>query len=284
VAACGRQLTPATLFVAAGLLAIRLVFGALVSDAMTIYRRLGLGMTRISPDSFYWWIAPMLAAVAWLAFSLRSRVGERKSEAALFTVALATINSVYFFGRSHEHNLINISASLLFCAFFGMDLALAAWRYGPRWVRWTLHAAPWLALACMAFFYSDRLVGKVGIQAGTVFRHTPLVPLDNIGPIACGEIASVAKDSKVFLYSEYDYWFYERCGYVPQGYFQPLLLQPLRAQLIEQLNQLLDAGYKIVVPIRAPSQYNFDFAETMGSLRELEGARTTNYLYFWHAR
>lgn len=300
VGACVRQLTPALIFVGAALLAIRLVFGALVSDAVIIYRRLGIGMIRISTESFYWWIAPMLAAVAWLGFSLRGRLGERKSAAALFAVALAVINSLYFFGRSHEHNLINISASLLFCAFFGMDLALVAWRQGARWVRWTLHAVPWLALACVAFFYSGRLIAKIGIQAAIVTRHEQLSPIDGPGPIVCGEIAAVAKDSKVFVYSQFDFWFYDRCQYVPPGYFQPIMLQPIRAKLIEQLNQLLDAGYKIVVP-KVPGWQSveglprpglrhgrlvsgFDFAETEVALPRLEKAETAHYWFYWRGR
>jgi len=279
--ACVRQTAPALIFVGAGLVAARLVFGTVVSDAVVTYRRLGLGMMRIIPNSFYWWIAPMLAAVGWLAFSLRDLIGERRAGASLFLVALAIGNSIYFFGRSHEHNLLNISAALLFCAFLGIDLAIALWRTGPRWVRWSLHAAPWLTLAFIGFFYSGRLLAKVHTQFETVAMHRALPALDDPGPIVCEEIAAAAKDSRVFVYSVADYWFYERCGYVPQGYIQPLSLQALTGKLIEQLDQLLDTGYKIVVP-KPPSVYpGFEFNDIAASLGEMERIETAHYQLYY---
>ena len=75
----------------------------------------------------------MLAAVVGPALPLRDRIGDRKGQTTLFAVALTLANSIYFFGRSHENNLINISASLLLCAFIGIDLAIFAWDEGPRW-------------------------------------------------------------------------------------------------------------------------------------------------------
>ena len=276
-----RQSAPSLIFIGAGLLASRLVFGAVVSDAMVAYGRLGLGMLRISPNSCYWWIAPMLAAVGWLAFSARGRIPQKRAAASLFAVALAIGNSIYFFGRSHENNLLNISASWLLCLFLGIDLALVMWHAGPGWVRSTLRAAPWLFLAWIAFCYSGQLVGKARIQEAVATRRQPLASTDNPGPIDCGEIAAVAKDSRVFVYGAYDYWFYERCGYVPQGYVQPLLLEPIRAKVIQHVNQLLDAGYKIVAP-RLPYMYGgFEFNEVEASLGGLESVETDHYRLYY---
>ena len=56
-----RQTIPALLLTAAGIGAAWLVFGGPVSEAVAMYQRLGLGMLRIAPESFYWWIAPALA-------------------------------------------------------------------------------------------------------------------------------------------------------------------------------------------------------------------------------
>ena len=280
ISACVRQTAPALMFIGAGLLAARLVFGALVSDAVVTYRRLGLGMMRISPTSFYWWIAPMLAAVGWLAFSVRGRIPEKRAAASLFAVALAIGNSIYFFGRSHEHNLLNTSAPLLLCLFLGIDLASVTWHEGPGWVRWTLYAAPWLILALIAFSYSGRLVEKARIQAAVATRRQPLASADDPGPIVCGEIAAVAKDSRVFVYGAYDYWFYERCGYVPQGYVQPLLLQPMRAKVVQQANQLLEGGYKIVVP-KQPYMYGgFEFNDIEAELGGMQKVETAHYFVF----
>jgi hypothetical protein len=274
IAAYARPLIPGLVFVGAGVLATRWVFGASVSDALLMYRWLRLGMMRISPFSFYWWMAPALAATGWLVFSLRDVIGKRRTGVCFFLLALAIGNSIYFFGRSHEHNLLNISASLLFCVFLGMDLAIVAWQAGPFWVRWSVHAAPWLTLAIIGFFYSGRLVERIHTQFDSALGQA-LPDQGKAGPIVCQEIAGVAKDSRVFVYDLADYWFYEQCGYVPPGYIQPLFLQALRVNLIGQLDQLLNAGYKIVAPKTHAD--GFDFSDVQPSLKGLERIETAHY-------
>ena len=91
----------------------------------------------------------------------------------------------------------------------------------------------------------------------------------------------MAKDSRVFVYGAYDYWFYERCGYVPQGYIQPLLLQPIRAKVIQQVNHLLDAGYKIVAPKQPYMFGGFEFNEIEASLGRIESVETAHYNLFY---
>jgi hypothetical protein len=270
-----RPMTASLVFVGASLLAVRWVFGAAISDAVLMYRRLGIGMTRINPNSFYWWIAPALSATGWLVFYLRGVIGQRRTGAFFFLLALSIGNSIYFFGRSDEQNLLNISAPLLFCIFLGMDLAVIAWQKGPLWVRWVVHTAPWLTLAFVGYFYSGRLVAKIHTQFDSVTRKQALSETDPTGPIVCKEIAEVAKDSRVFVYDSADYWFYEQCGYIPQGYIQPLLLQPLRSKLIEQLDQLLNTGYKIIVPKAHAA--GFDFSDMEPCLEALERTETAHY-------
>ena len=87
---------------------------------------LGVGMTRIEPTSFYWWLLPLTGAAGWLAFSRRASLPPRRAEAAILAVALLVANSIYFFGRSHEHNLINTGATFLFSLFLALDLAWPA--------------------------------------------------------------------------------------------------------------------------------------------------------------
>ena len=113
-------------------------------------------------------------------------------------------------------------------------------------------------------------------------RRRALPDYDQTGPIVCEEIAGVAKDSRVFVYDLADYWFYEQCGYVPQGYIQPLVLQPMRVKLIEQLDQLLNTGYKIIVP--KTHAYGFDFPDVEPSLKGMERTETAHYDVYYRKR
>ena len=271
--------------VAAGVIAGAQIFGGLVPEAVATYHHLGLGMLRIGTYSSYWWILPFLCMAGWLAFS-RYKEGDKRSQAALFVVALAVSNSIYFFGRSHEHNLLNISASLLFCVFMCLDEM--ATRDSPPWAKKLLPSAPWVLVAIVALAYSGGLSTKVPIQIASITRHAPLPESDDIGPIQCGEIGT----GKVFVYSAYEYWFYERCQYVPQGYVQPFLLQPMQAKAIAQLDGLLNSGYRIVVPKAklwksVPGEYTynqFGFEEMEAALKGLDHSETPHYTIYWRDR
>jgi hypothetical protein len=143
-----------------------------------------------------------------------------------------------------------------------------------------------VVLAFIAFFYSGKLTNNADTQAARVLRNQPPKHPEDPGIIACAEVAAVAKDRRVFVFSSFDYWVYEQCGYVPPGYVQPLLLLPLRGKLIERANQLLDAGYKIVVPKadKTQSGYIFDFADIRPDLRETELTETPHYLLYSRKR
>lgn len=268
--------------VAAGIV----TFGGLVPPAVATYHHLGLGMMRISSYSSYWWVLPFLAMAGWLAFS-RYRISDRRSAAALFVVALAISNSIYFFGRSHEHNLLNISASLLFCVFLCLD-EMAATTDRPGWARNLMPAAPWIIVAVTGLAYSGGIMTKTAVQLATVTRHAPLPGNDDIGPIECNEIGP----GKVFIYSAYEYWFNERCHYIPQGEVQPFLLQPVQARALEQLDGLLNSGYRIVVPKmthwnKVPGEYTynqFEFDEMEAALPGLEQSETEHYKFYRRPR
>ena len=274
LAASFQRVLPSLMVIAIGIAAARLAFGSFISDAVLIYHRLGPGMMRTASDSFYWWIAPAIAVTAALAFRCRFLLPEKRAQAALFAVALAIGNSIYFFGRSHENNLMNISASLLLSFFLGVDLA--ALTLPPGRARRLFLVLPWGVLAVIAFFYSGRIFGKVLDQA-TAVTQVPRAFKSPL-PIACAEINALSPDHRVFVFSEYDYWFYERCGYVPQGYIQPLYLQLLRSDVIAQMNGLLDRGYKVVVPKVSTPGYDWaEFAPALNSTYQLE---TTNYILY----
>jgi hypothetical protein len=279
-----RRAAPALALVASSFVASRIVFGSFASGALVMYRRYGLGMMRIGSGSFYWWILPLSCALGWLAFErrwidARRGVDARRSQAALFAATLMAVVSIYFFGRSHEHNLINISAALLYCAFLGLDLAGEHPSEGTELTRAAFRAAPWLILAICACAYSGRVVAKVHAQVATLRDRRsvpPAVATDFQPLISCSEIAQAVGDERVFFMSINDYWYYERCGYVPPGYMQPLPLAMLQKPLMADLNGLLDQGYKIVVP-RQDQDWGGMFTGFLAGLRYPAPTHTPNY-------
>ncbi len=273
---------PSLGFIAASFVASRLVLGSFGSAAVAMYRQLGVGMLRVDAKSFYWWLLPMTGAVGWLAFSARGTRAPRRAQAAIFTVALVAANSIYFFGRSHEHNLLNISISLLFCAYLGLDLAWPAAADDSRVVRALFHLAPVAIVVVTAYSYSARAFEKLKAQVSHVASNVPTPPSGNeaIPDVHCDEIARVATDGRVYVFSGFDYWYYDRCHYVPRGYFQPMFLAILQHSLIDDVTGLVNEGYKVFVPSHPGDFVTADFAGLIGALPKLDTSQTPHFTVY----
>ena len=230
----------------------RLIFGSLTSEAAVLYRHLGIGMTRIARASFYWWLLPLNCTVVALVFWRRNSLPAKQRQASLFLCALAVANSIYFFGRSHEHNLINISAIFLVLFFLAIDLVsgLPETREVSL-MRRLLQILPWATVGFCAYFYAGQVVTKVQAQAALVGTHQDLAaagPTDFAPNIDCREIANVVGHTKILYFSSFDFYFNWQCRSNPVGRYQPMMLAPLKEPLIEQVNHYLADGYTVVVP------------------------------------
>jgi hypothetical protein len=262
----------------------RLMFGSLTTEAVSLYRSLGIGMTKIASGSFYWWIVPLSAVVAGLVFYRRASFSLKQRQGAISLSALAIANSLYFFGRSHESNLVLLSAIFLVLFFLAIDLAwgLPETRDALA-MRWFLRILPWCTVAFCAYFYAGQVVARVESQAALVGRHQALAPAhqyDFVPVIDCREISGAIGDAKVVYFSFNDFWFYWQCSNEPAGGYQPLTLSPLMEPLIRQLNRDVTAGHMIVVPKQArdwASVFKQEFLPKLGSLSLTE---TEKYLVY----
>jgi hypothetical protein len=249
-----RQTAPVWGGVLLGLLASRLVFGSFNSDALALYRKYQVGMMRIAPTSFYWWLLALTGgAGVWVVWK-RATLPQRHGQTALFAVALVLASSLYFFGRSHENNLINISLPFLLCLFLVLDLAWPKASERVAALGLVFRAVPWLVVATCAYFYSGRAGERiVNGQFTEVMTMSPFAQQNSpqtLPPIDCNEIAQAAPEQRVLFFTKDDYWYYQACHYVAPGYVQPLHLVVFKAPLVADMSAWLRAGYKIFVPRR----------------------------------
>jgi hypothetical protein len=223
----------------------------------------------------------MMGAVGWLAFAQRGAREPRRAQAAIFTVALVVANSVYFFGRSHEHNLLNLSISLLFCAYLGLDLAWPAETDDSPIARALVHAAALAIVVVPAYFYSGRALDKLAAQFAYVDSNGP-TPWDGEGipDLHCDEIARVSPDGRVYVFSGFDYWYYDRCHYAPRAYFHPMALARLQRSLVDDITPLLNEGYKVFVPSHPGDYATADFAALIGALPKLDVSETPHFTVY----
>jgi hypothetical protein len=279
-----RGLVPHALIFAVSLVLLTVIFGGPVAETLLLYRHIGVGMTRIVSTSFYWWLLPVNAFTAALAFWRRGQLGEKRAGATLLASGLLISSSLYFFGRSHENNLINLSVGFLCSVFLSLDMMLLRL---PRASLIRIPTQVTLSLAIVglcAWQYSGRIWDKARAQVGFVSRTDttpPLVPGYGLPKMYCHEIARAVTDSKVYFFSENDYFLYEECGYVPHGYWQPMWIAVLKAPLVAELNQLLDRGFTIALPKAGSPTPGFfaDFLPWLGTPRATVTSESEHYQF-----
>ena len=94
------------------------LFGGFISDSVSMYQKIGIGMIAIAPNSFYWYVPVILCVLSYLLLKHNDKISDKYFTSGLFLVLLTIGNSMYFFGRSHEHNIINITSILSLALFF----------------------------------------------------------------------------------------------------------------------------------------------------------------------
>ena len=248
-----------------------ILFKEMFSQSALIYRKIGVGMLRISKFSFYWYVPVMVGCLAVLLYRFRQKLGERYSETGMFIVLLLVGNSMYFFGRSHENNIINISALLILALFVLFDILIclspkeavviaavdnknkkkdqkAEVKKGSLFTKRTGYIAlPFLFLFMSGYYYSGRLAEKFDQQYDNFTASQYICPLTPM-TIDTTAIQHITLNSpNVFFLNFYiDFYYYYYGHYAPLGYFNPMSTWIYRKDLLNFIQDLLDKHYYIV--------------------------------------
>ncbi|HLA28290.1 MAG TPA: hypothetical protein VJZ49_10395 [Syntrophales bacterium] len=241
---------------AAGVASI-LLFNGVYSDSVYYYQKIGIGFIRIARDSFYWYALVVICLSFILCLRLRGALPRKYLTACLLLIYLAIGNSIYFFGRSHEHNILHISGPLLLLFFLLLDLTKyltgegndnPAAQFAKRNLTLILSV---LFVLLIIVSYGDRITGKAVLQARNATNlqlHYPSLRQDMISGYLKKFRALTGNSEKVYFACRYiDVIFYYYGGYAPVGYFNPFTSWIFTKDLEWFLQDLLDKGYFIVV-------------------------------------
>lgn len=254
-----------------------------------IFQQLGLGFLKIGRQSFYWYAPIMLGALFTLLLSKRKFLSAPYFTSGLFLVLLCVGNSLYFFGRSHENNVLSISAPLLLCLFLFLDLAGAKGNGAqrPRWGRLGLAALPYVFMLLVAASYAQNITARSRIQYENLkkwqFIYRPVKP-------DLSEVKIITRNSKLlyfitgpqsgrtltdFMEGDFPYYYYG--GYKPQGFWSPYQTWLLTKDLTVFLQDLLDKGYYLV----ANAEYYTAIGMPPGLVFSNSVVTTGGYLIVW---
>ncbi|MFA7231169.1 MAG: hypothetical protein WC071_07845 [Victivallaceae bacterium] len=224
-----------------------LVFRSSLESA-SLYQSIGIGFLPIAETSFYWYVAVMICVASIYLFSLRRKLPDRYFATGSFLIFLAIGNSIYFFGRSHEHNIINIAGSLVFVLFMLFDLLSLKYNDTTKptiLMRLSVKILPNVFILLLLIYYSGRIntvtVEKINNTQKLQFIYPFHPAMDK------GMFRELTDDSaKVYFVGDYDFYCYYYLGYVPQGRFSPYASWIFKKDVATFLQKLVDNGYYIV--------------------------------------
>lgn len=240
-------------FIAVAFVPYKLFFAFREHSAL-FYQQYGVGFLPISRQSFYWYIPIVLILIFILLYRNKSFLSERHFKAGLFLILLTIGNSLYFLGRSHENNIINISSILLFCLFFLFDLLHGEIErnFSSKFSKYALFFLAFALIFGISYAYSG--TGSKRIMAQNYVFQSHFAYDRELKPFFQNNTEFFKKvthaDPKVTFASSNDAYYYYEGGYVPQN---PLCLADARMIVVVKnlknfFNAQLEKGYYLIMP------------------------------------
>jgi hypothetical protein len=255
------------LIIAGFVIASIIMFKGFIPKSALLYQQIGVGMIQILPQSFYWYFPIVLSLCFVLLIKYKNFISTQYFQTGLFIVFVTIGNSIYFFGRSHEHNVLNIATSLLLTVFLMFDLlskgqAAVETSSKPKakkanqepdqsqkllkFKTTIVSALPFLIVAGAAFYYSDTMGRKVKTQYKNLKKGEFIYPLERPTDFASIKKITNNSDSVYFLNYQDDFMYYYYGHYKPVGYFSPCATWILKTDLLHFVQGLLDKHYYVV--------------------------------------
>lgn len=215
--------------------------GTFFSSSAMWFHNIKLGFLPIDNHSLFW---PILVVVF---ISLYILTKFRVPRDILLTLyGSFAVESVYFLGRSHDFNLLNISGIFLLILFFALDRISAA---GDQGIRPKIRIAAGIILIIMPFYFTNEIRVKLGYAHERIRGHTALQP-DSIEISVSQlkkELKSV-KSGKITTIGLTEAYFNYRLGMPEVGALVPFGAHLEKNETCRFLGTLLDSGYTPVVP------------------------------------
>jgi hypothetical protein len=215
-----------------------IIFGSLGSPAGKIYSNMHFSFLPISIFSSFWLIAWALPiCLYFLCQNKQNRI------LYLFIFGIMCIQLAYFFGRSHEHNLRNISGITIFIFFLTID-TIYSMASRKNIILW----ATIIFVGGIAANFNSTLVEKVSISIPRIKHGRWLDPNPIDKQIADqGEYLRSIGASKIIVLTDIDSYINYRLGHRQAGYFSPFYANFSTKQTISFLKDEMKNGYRLII-------------------------------------
>lgn len=244
------------------------IFGGITAESAIIYQKIGVMMMTIARNSFFWYIFILFGFSSILIFQCKKYVSINYFQTALFALTLLIVESMYFFGRSHEHNIINIASSILLLFIVIVDLTLVHIKNSNSDAKTSklkyriILYSPYILSVVLCIYYAPLIIDKFNLKIACVKKYGILFPQDTPDD-NLAKIQELTKKSKkvYFVNTYFDFHYYYHGKYVPQCYYSPFSAWFFMDDLLKEFNRLTGDGYYIVFIKIHHSQGGFNVRE-----------------------
>ncbi len=221
------------------------------------FESLRISFTKITENSFYWYVVIVLGLSFTLLLKLRAKAPGNYLATGLCLIYLAIGNSLYFFGHSHENAIIVLSAVFLLLLFLLLDLAGHFLGNGSEKQTKSFAHRNLVIIISLIFivsvtiWYGDNITRKAVIQARNAGKGQLIYPstvVEQDVPNMIAAVKSITGDNrKVYFVGDNDFLLDYYGGYAPVGYYNPVYAWISKREFNKFLQGLLDQGYYLVV-------------------------------------
>jgi len=215
-------------------------FGSFFSPSAKLVDDLDYWQMNISPHSMFW--VSLLVLGLFLFIILKEKNGNLK-ENYLLLLGLAIVELIYFFGRSHENNLMITSGILLLMLFISFDKLAKLYNF-----RKILFSLSGIFILITSLLFSTPIFENLN----RVYDHLKRSVLIDVNPIDRAidhnhDLLNIYPTKKIYFISNYDAYLNYRYGLKQAGYYSPFIANLFMEDTIRLLLDLSKDNYLILL-------------------------------------
>lgn len=215
-------------------------FGSIFSQAAGIVSGLHYWQLPISHLSMFWSVVFVLPLYLYLVTREKK---DNSKVAALMFLAFAQLELIYFFGRSHEHNLLTTSGILILLFYIALDKIRVTYK-----VRTLTYV-----MSILLIFISSTLFSKmIVLNFKTAYTNSVRKQLSSVNKIdvfidSNPNFLESFGNRDIYILSQNDSYFNYRYKLRQLGYYSPFFANLYKEETISYMKSLNDRGYTILV-------------------------------------
>ena len=236
-----------------GLVLYRLITGHIVNESLSVFKDFQIGMLPVSQDSLYWYFGAVFTFCFALLLIFRKQFKNDYWESSIMLLFLFVGCSMYFYGRSHENNIINLSGILLFVVVLCSDVLLQVFSNEGQPLRLSQKL---VGLAPTGLIFLMLMISNEGMFSVNTRNYLNYIknkhwtyPENFPTQTDLSTVAALTHNSKNVYFMTYagrDFFFYYRGNYEVPGKFVPVDGWILKKDKIAFANDLMAKGYYVI--------------------------------------